>query len=65
MAREESVILERVQRCRHCGAEMVSAALSYAENPYCTMCHDERTSVSGGPAAVSWERRGAYVHFVK
>lgn len=64
-SRERSVVLERVQRCRHCGAEMAVAALGYTENPYCTTCHDERTALEGGAGAVAWQRQGAYVHFLK
>ena len=64
-ARQTAVILERVHRCLHCGSEMTVGALAYAENSYCTSCHDERTALDGGPDAVEWRREGAYVHFLK
>ncbi len=56
------VMLERIQRCRFCGREVPTSALSFEENPYCSECLFER--LAQGFAAdkyVSWAVCGDYL----
>lgn len=55
------MILERVRRCRFCRREMSCSALSYAENPFCTECFDERVQATAPPEPVEWRLEGDYL----
>lgn len=44
-------MLERVRRCRYCGSDMSGVSSgSYAENPYCQGCLDERLAKAAAEA---------------
>jgi hypothetical protein len=36
------MIYERVQCCRYCSRTMSESPRSFAENPYCSVCYEER-----------------------
>ena len=53
---------EQIQRCSFCGREVRTAALSFAENPYCTECLPERIAEAGrGAILISWRGSGDYL----
>ncbi len=55
-------MLERIQRCRFCGREVASSALSFEENPYCSCCLPERVAkASEAGAYTSWAVSGNYL----
>lgn len=53
-------MLEEIRRCRFCRREMFASPLAFLENPFCTICFDERTAIAtaglGPPTFV--EREG-------
>jgi hypothetical protein len=54
-------MLERVKTCKFCGLEMHVSALSYAENPFCGGCLDERQRLGRGERGyLSWRTEGDY-----
>jgi hypothetical protein len=56
------MMLERIRRCRFCGREVVSSALSFEENPYCSDCLPERMmQVAGEGKYISWAVSGDYL----
>jgi len=54
------MILSRINRCRHCGREMSCEALAYDENPFCTMCLEERVSDASPRGGIRWRKEGHY-----
>jgi hypothetical protein len=58
-------MLERIRRCRFCGREVASSALSFEENPYCSSCLSERgaKALEAG-AYVAWEVSGNYLKLI-
>jgi hypothetical protein len=55
-------MLERIRRCRFCGREVASSALSFEENPYCSSCLSERVAKASEAAAyMSWAVSGNYL----
>lgn len=61
MAHQHGTLLQRVQRCLHCAREMDVSSLSYAENPFCVSCLDERL---GKRAERRFEVESGYVVFI-
>jgi hypothetical protein len=57
-------MFERIQRCRHCGQEMGIPPLSYAENPFCPRCIDERVSIGAPGHLAAFRQAGDYVTFI-
>ena len=58
-------LLERVQRCSHCGREMASDALSFLENPFCEVCLPERVGLTDTlPGEVRWRIVGDYMEVI-
>jgi hypothetical protein len=55
------IILAKVQRCRYCGREMSCTALTYEQNPFCTVCLSERINKAKPRARVRWKTEGQYV----
>jgi hypothetical protein len=61
-------ILKIPRHCKYCGSDMTAtvSATSYAENPFCNDCLDER--VSRAPRAPENEKAvlvGRYFHFTQ
>jgi hypothetical protein len=53
-------MLEKVRRCRSCGAEVDRPPLGYEEMPFCTDCLS-RELKNGERLGVHWRRIGNYV----
>lgn len=53
-------MLERIKACAHCGREMAVSALSYAENPFCSICLDDRLAAASPTGHLEWVITGAY-----
>ncbi len=60
-----TAMLERIQRCLHCGREMAVAPLAYAENPNCEVCLQDRIDANAIPNAPKrWVRRGEFMRLI-
>jgi hypothetical protein len=55
------IILSRIQRCHHCGREMVCPPLDYEQHPFCSTCLADRVDQASPPTAVQWRTEGHYV----
>ena len=61
-------VIEKVRHCRYCDRDMTEkvSALSYAENPFCQDCLEERVSKSpGAPANETAVLVGKYFYFIQ
>jgi hypothetical protein len=60
------VFTEHLHRCQFCGREMRRvSALSYAQNPYCSKCLEERVQRTSAKTRLkSWKRSGDYFEAV-
>ncbi len=58
-------MLERIQRCRHCGREATNEALSFLENPFCDVCLPERVGLTQSiPGEIRWRAVGDYMELI-
>jgi hypothetical protein len=58
-------ILERVQRCRHCGREVTNGSLSFLENPFCDVCLKERVGLDQSILGeIRWRVVGHYMELI-
>lgn len=55
-------MLELIRRCQYCRREMKVSDRSYAENPFCNRCLNERISISKAQSgATGWKLVGGYL----
>jgi len=58
-------ILERIQRCHHCGREVTNGPLGFLENPFCDMCLGERIGLDQVmPGEIRWRVAGRYMELI-
>jgi molybdenum cofactor biosynthesis enzyme MoaA len=58
-------ILERVQRCRHCGREMNVDSISFLENPFCSSCLIVRMGLDRTVVGeLRWRAVGDYMELI-
>ena len=55
------IILTRIQRCHYCEREMSCPSLEYEQNPFCTVCLNERVAKAAPRDRTYWKREGNYV----
>jgi hypothetical protein len=55
------IILSRIQRCHHCGREMLCPPLDYDQHPFCSACLGERVDQASPSTALQWRTEGHYV----
>jgi hypothetical protein len=60
-------MLEYIRRCKYCQLEMMDTSpLSYAENPFCMSCLEQRlTEGSEKNKNLSWAVNGSYMLLTK
>lgn len=55
-------MMEEIRRCRFCRREMFASPLAYHENPFCSLCLNERTAfATTGLGPPVFEERDGYV----
>jgi hypothetical protein len=58
-------MLERIQRCGHCGREVTNGPLSFLENPFCDVCLEERVGLTHiSPGEIRWRVVGRYMELI-
>jgi len=58
-------ILERIQRCHHCGREVTNDPLSFLENPFCGACLGERIGLDQSiRGEIRWRAAGRYMELI-
>ncbi len=63
--RELPSILERIQKCRHCGREVTNGPLSFLENPFCDACLEDRVGLNQNiPGEIRWRAAGRYMELI-
>ncbi len=59
------VMLERINRCEYCGSEMKITALAHKQNPFCSICYEERVLAVRPSLPAAIHRVGGYITFTR